>query len=224
MSTPHTRPKSPFTCGYCITGAHDHCPHAIANGDGSAVPCHCPRKGCGQDVVLCLRCKKVHDDVSSKTWTCIDKDACEARVQARLDGNPVVQQIIRHQERGKMAETETRENKTAAAKAEKPKTYCLVTGQETKGGKFLPGMDARYVSIKVAEVLSDESKEQANRENVYGISESLGKKFDKSLGLARDKAAKKAQIAADKEAAKVAKQAAAEAAAETAPAEDADAA
>lgn len=104
----------------------------------------------------------------------------------------------------------------AAKKAERaPKTprtgTCLVTGLPTKGGLFLPGMDARYVSDLIKSVVAKEVTVPQARKQMKedGVSDALQAKFEKNLGIARDKAAaekaapaKKAAPAAKKAAAK----------------------
>lgn len=102
--------------------------------------------------------------------------------------------------------------KTEQAKTEKaaktPKVgKCLVTGEPTKGGLFKPGMDAKYVSLRVAEVMEKKAtKAQAlKRMKDDGTSPTLQAKFEKNLGIAQDKAEKSAQAAKDKAAAKAEK-------------------
>ena len=104
------------------------------------------------------------------------------------------------------------ENKEKAAKSTKPKTGTCVCGCNgtTKGGKFLPGHDARFVSTLVTSV-SDanftKASEQSARKSLkdVGASDALTGKFDKSLGIARDKAEKAKAAKAEKEKAKAEK-------------------
>jgi hypothetical protein len=102
----------------------------------------------------------------------------------------------------------------AATKEKKEKVAktgtCLVTGKETKGGLFAPGMDAKYVSLRVAEVEEKNFTKTAEQEALKkmkadGTSEKLQAKFTKAVGLAKDRAdkrkaaeAEKAQAKADK--------------------------
>jgi len=119
-----------------------------------------------------------------------------------------------------MAKIENDTKKAEKVQAEKPKTYCLVTGEETKGGLFKPGMDARYVSQRVAEYTEagftakahDAAKARMKKD---GVSDTLVAKFEKSARLAKERADKaaaaKAEKAAAKEAAKAEKAEAAKA-------------
>jgi hypothetical protein len=101
-----------------------------------------------------------------------------------------------------MAKTEKATAKTAAKTPKVGK--CLVTGQPTKGGLFLPGMDARYCSERVADVMEGRAtKAQAlTKMKEDGTSATLQEKFEKNLGIAKEKADKKAAAAKEKEAAK----------------------
>lgn len=91
-----------------------------------------------------------------------------------------------------MTETAT----TEKPKVEKPKTYCLVTGRETKRGKFAPGQDAVYVSQRVAEAAAGQvSREDAaarilNETGSVRLVEKFGKQLDNKLArLAKVQAA-----------------------------------
>lgn len=227
MTTTPFRAKAAMTvCGYCHDGKHDLCPHAVRNGNKGLWLCACAGPNCGGKILSCIRCKKVHDDVTPKLRICIDQDACEARVQTKRDANPVFQEVTRIQEK-RMAEKA--ENTTTRVKVEKVGT-CIVTGKPTKGGLFAPGMDARYVSDRVADVVGKKATESQARKKMKddGVSEKLIAKFDKALNLARERASKdkekeaaKATAAKEREVAKAAaakekaeKKAAAKAAAE----------
>jgi len=196
------RRKPMLTCGFCQHGNCEHCPR-MTIFFGKRWKCQCSREGCPSGTVRCCDCKDEDpDNVSPSDWRCYDKDACATRVQKRLDDNPLVQQIRTIKERVKMAETA--EKAAKAEKAPKEKTYCLVTGDETKGGLFKPGMDARYVSLRVAEVLAGKATETATLKRFDDEvgSDALKAKFVKSLGLQREAAEKRAAAAAEKAKAK----------------------
>jgi hypothetical protein len=116
--------------------------------------------------------------------------------------NPLMVQIIQIQEHAMTEQAAEKKVRTPAV----PKVgVCLVTGEPTKGGKFKPGMDARYVSNKVQDVLAGSITEKAVIVEMQGhdLSETLQNKFTKALGLARakvekEKAAAKAKIEAEK--------------------------
>jgi hypothetical protein len=143
----------------------------------------------------------------------MDRDACAARIEVRRSNNPLYQQVREIQEKHRMA----KEENTTKREPAKPKTGTCKCGceGETKGGNFLPGHDARLVSVTVQAVLDKKVTEAAARKTMAPFSDALKAKFEKSLGLQRDKAAKakanaeaKAQAKKDAEAAKAAEKAA----------------
>lgn len=194
-----------MTCGFCSTGNHAKCPVVVRNGSAAPNPLHfCPCGECADKKhhPFCIECKNQDSqDVDPDIWSCLDQNACQARIKARVDADPVIQNIRDIKERVKMAEkTQNAEKKAAAPK----EGVCLVTGAKTKGGKFAPGMDARYVSLKVAEVLDKKATEASVLKEMtgHGLSDSLKAKFSKNLGIAQEKAAKAKQAEAAKKAEK----------------------
>lgn len=196
MPNPATNPI--LTCGFCANGNHEKCPRAIRAGT-RLWNCQCT--GCEKP----LRCTECHNTnakhINPDTWLCRDRKKCAARVQERLDANPVIQQIRLHRERAKRKMSETTQTVEAAPKATRT-GVCIVTGQPTKGGKFAPGMDARYVSLKVAEVLAGDNTEAGVIEEMRGhdLSQVLQDKFRRSLQLAHEREIKKAKAAEKREA------------------------
>lgn len=204
-------------CGFCSTGHHGRCAVGTPTPKGIHL-CLCDQGGCEVGRRKCTNCNnRATSEVNPDTWQCFDVEACNTLVETRRDSNPLVADI-RKARTTAMARVENEKTQKAEQEAKvKPKTYCLVTGEETKGGLFKPGMDARYVSNHVEAVMSGAETEEAAQETFAkdGISDALKAKFGKSLRLAREKVAKKEQAAKDKEAAKAAKaQAASEATAE----------
>lgn len=110
-----------------------------------------------------------------------------------------------------MAKVQEKEQKaTARAKAVPKIGSCVCCGGETKGGNFLPGHDARFVSGLVKDVTGanfTSKSEQTARKALKdaSASEALVRKFDKSLGLAKDKKAKRDAAAKEKAEAKASK-------------------
>lgn len=100
-----------------------------------------------------------------------------------------------------ISETETETTETTAT-PKTPKTgTCIVTGQTTKGGKFAPGMDARYVSLRVKEVLDHGRpvEDVLVEMDDYDLSQVLKDKFVRGVDLARERQRKIEQRAADRE-------------------------
>ncbi len=197
-------------CGFCSDGNHNRCPHAIENGLSKATPprpriwlCPCAEPGCGGTILSCIRCKRVHDDVDPTERVCMDRDACNARIDHGRRNNPIYQQVREIQEKHRMAKEENKPVREPA----KPKVGVCKCGCEgaTKGGDFLPGHDARLVSQTVKAVLEKKQTEAAARKTMSPFSDALKAKFDKSLGLAQAKVTKAAEAEKAKAEAKAAK-------------------
>ena len=195
-TTEPTRPKGvrdmKTACGFCRDGRHAFCPGAVDNGEwwkpGDAIwrcPCR-ETEDCG--AIRCKDCLNSYSEsVDPKTWRCYDRQACREETASRLAASPIGQFLAATPtRRSKKMSTET------ATKAPKEPTYCLVTGEQTKGGLFKPGMDARYVKERVADVMEhgQDADDVAARMERDGVSEKLVDKFDKSLAAARARAEK----------------------------------
>lgn len=200
--------KGSGTCGFCSTGHHDRCAIGTKNAgprqdypEGSVHLCLCESGGCTRGRRKCAYCNnRVTEEVNPETWECFDTEACRAIVETRREANPLTRQLREAKESAAMAKIE--DNKTKAEKAAKtPKVgACVCCGGATKGGNFLPGHDARFVSGIVGGVVEanfSKKAEDAGRKTLKdaGASEKLVAKFDKSLGLAREKADKAAEAA-----------------------------
>lgn len=85
------------------------------------------------------------------------------------------------------SDKETHPTRAAVAKTPKELTLCLVTGRPTRGGRFAPGMDARYVSDRVKEVVNKEATLVQTRKRILEETGStkLVEKFEKTLELAK---------------------------------------
>lgn len=214
-----TRPST-MVCGFCSSGHHNLCPRAVRNGDGTPLPCACNEPYCGGQVLRCLDCKNEADGEIADSWRCIDRDACADTQRVRLDRNPhlrLVREVMK-----RVAETQAVEKaeKAKAEKKVKEPTYCVHgCGGETKGGKFLPGHDARYVAELVKAILDkdDPLTEDKALEKMgeQGLTEALQQKLQKSVKLANAEVEKAAAREAEKAKAaeaKAAEQAAAKAA------------
>lgn len=191
-------------CGFCNTGSHDRCPGGTRSGTKGVRICPCEvGERCGQP--RCLKCNnRKREDLDLNDWTCASTTECESRIQDRLAANPQYQAMIQAKERANMATaTETKAKREKTVKEGK----CLVTGKPTKGGLFAPGQDAKYVSLKVAQVaganFTVKATAAAKKEmQADGVSEKLVAKFEKAVGLAKGRAEKAAEAEKDKAAAK----------------------
>lgn len=173
-------------CGFCTFPAtgepHAHCPIATLNGDGVTVlRCACT---CSAYLIKCFTCglrEQEADDgtgeVNPETWRCFDEDACAARIEARLAANPVIQQI-----RAIQAASETRVRAERIATTSRPTSgKCLHCGEPTKGGMFLPGHDAAFLSLATATIVAGDAtlSEVLDSWAELGISEALRGKLQK---------------------------------------------
>lgn len=202
--------KEGHLCGFCNTGNTEKCvrgtkymgiqPHAKFP-EGVVWVC---RSANGER--RCARCNNRNTpEIDPETWECFDIEGCHATISKRLDDDPFIQELREIKERVNMAKIQDNKAKTEkVAKAPKEPTYCVCCGEATKGGKFLPGHDARHVATLVEAVLSkNQTKAQAAKGlKDVGASDALQAKFDKSLTLATAKAEKAAAAEKDKKAAK----------------------
>lgn len=196
--------KAPALCGFCNDGKHSRCVHTLRNGNKGPWHCACAEPNCGDKVLVCLDCRSTEDEaeISPDTFTCLDPDGCQARITKKRNSNPEMKKLISSIKESNMAAAEKKTEKKAPAA--KKVGYCLVTGKETKGGLFAPGMDARYVSNHVEAVLTkDQTKAQALKKmKEDGVSEALRAKFEKSLSIKQEKAAKAKEAEKEKASAK----------------------
>jgi hypothetical protein len=185
-------------CGFCGTGNHERCCIGIKHigrhekfPNGVVWACGCEADSCQPGRRKCAYCNNTNtDEVNPETWECIDVEGCHALVEERRANDPLLVQLREIQEIT-MAKIES--DKAEKKAAAKPKTGTCVCGcaGETKGGKFLPGHDARFVSALVGQVSDAKftaKAEQAARKSLTGAgaSEKLVAKFDQSIGLAKD--------------------------------------
>lgn len=206
-------------CGFCGNGDHEKCSIGVKHQGrhekfplGIVWACHCNSGGCQEGRRKCADCgNRNTDEVNPETWTCVDADACRMFVETKRENDPFLVQLREIKETVTMAKIEN--DKTKAEKVAKTKepTFCLVTGEPTKGGLFKPGMDARYVSERVIEVENAKFSAKAKATALAkmkkdGVSERLVAKFEKSVGLAETKATAKAEAAKAKADAKAEKE------------------
>lgn len=174
-------------CGYCATGSHEHCKRGIRSGDGHVMLCPCmiAHERTSAASIRCLECGNTDiDELDEKMWLCIEPEDCEYRINQRIKNDPNMQMI--HQAYIDAAE------KQAVAKANKPARNrnpsrpssgeCLCCGEKTAGGLFLPGHDARLVSMKGKEVAEGADPIQVLADfKAMGVSPALYAKLERKL-------------------------------------------
>lgn len=202
-ATARSDSRKGLTCGYCTSGHHKYCPRAVANEGRTKIwPCACDDPECGGGSILrCLTCKNERPgEVSPAMWECLDPEACAAQVQKNLARNPGYQQI-REITMPKATAAKATAAKTAAKKAKaEPRDCADGCGGQTSGGLFLPGHDAKLLSVKVAEVAEGRFtqatiKAVAGSMRELGCSDALLNKFSQRVTIAKDRAAKVAEAA-----------------------------
>lgn len=206
-------------CGFCATRNHENCAVGVKHdGPHSKYPkgvvwvCGCEHEDCGPNRRKCAYChNRTTEQINPETWECFDVEGCRAGVEAKREADPLHRQLREIEEQVKMAKIENTQEKAEKKAATREPTFCLVTGEPTKGGLFKPGMDARYVSERVTEAINGKFsakvvEAQRKRMTKDGVSDALKAKFEKSLALAQDKAEKREAAKAEKAAAKADKE------------------
>jgi len=111
-------------CGFCSSSTCDPCKGMIRNGDGSLYQCPCD---CFETKVeICTHCKTTNKSFLGRPWLCEDREACADRSKARLAQDEGYQLL----------------NKYLSALG--TSASCLCCGKPTRGGKYLPGHNARH--------------------------------------------------------------------------------
>ena len=110
-------------CGFCSHNTCGPCKGMIRNGDGSLYQCPCD---CFvTKVEICTHCMTSDQNHLGRPWLCHDRGACADRLKARLAKDKGYQLL----------------NKYFSALG--TSGSCLCCGRPTKGGKFLPGHNAK---------------------------------------------------------------------------------
>lgn len=149
-------------CGFCAQGLHARCPGATPGPGGARQLCPCwaadEQYTAGHQPVRCRECGA--PDELDTTLVCLDRTECLLRVEQAQAGNPTHLMIVAcygdrvTTDPDKPAQT-PKQAKAAKAAAAKPKSRPCTCGcgGTTKGGAFLPGHDARFVSDLVKDVV-----------------------------------------------------------------------
>lgn len=185
-----------WRCQYCASGHHGSCPGAVRQekaGRQLLWLCKCPSTG--HPGLHCLECKNDRpDELDPESWRCLDRWACEGRLETRRSNSRVYQQVLAakrsaavrrrakrllHQSievnldedaaidrlHGLLDQIHRPDKKTRAPRQPRVKTRpCECCGEPTKGGRFLPGHDARLVSALVARIRSGDQSAYAEME------------------------------------------------------------
>lgn len=130
-------------CGFCSTGNHDTCKGGYRNGDGSVLICGCECADSKPE--FCHHCKSKNADDLGRPWLCDDRDACEGRLRTRIENEWEWLQARSY-------EVHLQNEKIMRIGSPRRSAACLCCGEATKGGKFLPGHDSKWLNQKIAEL------------------------------------------------------------------------
>jgi hypothetical protein len=155
-----------WRCGFCATGNHASCPAMVRNGARyRLVLCRC----CGSAAQpRCLDCGIDDSGVHPDRWECLDPLECRARIELRQRNDPTYQMIQRCKSDSAIRRRQQRiaisqalagidpdeDHRLDQLHAQEPRVRvvrpatgsCVCCGGATRGGRFLPGHDARYKS------------------------------------------------------------------------------
>ena len=160
-------------CGFCSTGNHDTCKGGIRNGDGSVIMCGCDCADSKPE--YCHHCKTTDKENLGRPWLCDDRDACDARLKADLEKNEFYQitnKYFSEESRLKYAASKSKVGGNGA---------CKCCDQPTKGGKFLPGHDSRWLNQLIGEIGSGIVSRADQVKMVVEFSPALAAKLEKRL-------------------------------------------
>lgn len=162
--------KGKSLCGFCSTGSHATCKGGIRNGNGTVIVCGCE---CAADKPQwCHICHSTDEFDLTRPWLCGDVDECNARLTKRLLSDPIYVEITKFQSQA-VDIRRIKSGRTAGA--------CLCCGEATRGGKFLPGHDSRFLAAKLAEVHAGKVTSADQIKVVADVSPALATKFEKRL-------------------------------------------
>lgn len=187
-------------CGFCMTGHHDRCAGVVFNpgggknkkdSQGRLVPatrtdqvwrCTCeasPRCGASR----CLDCGEVDPElIDPNLCQCLDRGACSIRVEVATT------RARERFERGFGVRSVVAKETPSGSPRSKPVAVvratageCLCCNEPTKGGKFLPGHDARWLSRQVQAIMDDPSSRESVEAAVKAASDALHAKLTNRL-------------------------------------------
>jgi hypothetical protein len=170
-----------WRCNFCATGHHGSCPGAVRNAQpgGKLVKCYCCERS-----PYCIDCRAT-EQIDPSTWSCTDKLSCNLRVAERLATSPLHQQLQECRsdsaERARRIRLQTEVirmgldpdeidefERPQEKKLRVPRSTtgaCECCGEPTRGGRFLPGHDARLASRLVARIKDGDLQAQEEMVN-----------------------------------------------------------
>lgn len=163
------------SCGFCLTNSHDSCRGTYRNGDLSLIKCPC--ECAASKPQFCHHCKTTEQDHLGRPWLCDDREACNSRLQQRLEKSDLIQ-LIRAMKQESREFAATRSAKTSSGRGA---AECLCCGDLTKGGRFLPGHDSKWLTQRMSEIRNGSMAEADQVEVVRAVSPALAVKLKNRL-------------------------------------------
>lgn len=157
---PQLRKSGLWRCQYCRNHLHESCPGAVRLQRRGLWLCYCCRKA-----PRCLECGATAG-INSEFWACLDPLECQHRIVLRQRNSPLWNMLQQAKvsgiaERRRRRETEAKIRaalpvdedeqldqaaKRVASLRRSSSGNCECCGAPTKGGRFLPGHDAKLKS------------------------------------------------------------------------------
>lgn len=161
-------------CGWCIDKLHDQCIGATRTMNGGLHFCSHPDRN---PTLRCVDCSnKTPEEVDPEIWECVD----EHRGPQRL--RKAAREIANMKTPKSFPQSSPR-----VAKPRKTTTpgSCLHCGEPTKGGKFLPGHDSRFIQDATRRITEGDLLEDILSEwQDLGVSDALQGKLKKRVNNA----------------------------------------
>lgn len=198
---PARREHKPVSCGFCLTGNHEKCPRVVGGRGFKVTKCPC-EDGTHTGILRCVLCKRpgAAEHIDQESYTCVNSEDCAIRQREAFSRYPVIRQLsaVRQESNkegnpmsdidGNLVEGPASRTTRQKAEPKPPKSCRCGCDGQTKGGNFLPGHDARWVSALVKSTdLDDPQSIAEGQELAASVSAALGTKFEKAAMLARSK-------------------------------------
>lgn len=149
MTTTTEGKKRRIRCGWCLDGKHSSCAVTIWHDTNSTL-FHCACE-CAVDRTRCTVCGRRDVEVTEYQSRCVDAEGCEMFVAARRAADPRMRMIDEiYSATSPASPAEKGHEKPRKVSPRASGSVCRCCGDPTKGGAFLPGHDARYVSAQAA--------------------------------------------------------------------------
>jgi len=155
-----TKTHRPVRCGWCLTGDHANCAATIEMGvpaQGKKASgrftwrCPCREPGCANARTRCIRCRRRDVEVTEQLSECVDAEDCRDYLTRKRAADPTFRIIdeIRRRRTAQRDEKSSETPRKAGTTPSRPSAgECLCCGEPTRGGKFLPGHDSRYIKAQ----------------------------------------------------------------------------